>query len=136
MAAKQRVLLFLVVVLLTASCGPESIIKEVKPCQGPEVDNWFKDTYRRIEVVNSDPNLTTDDLQKLYDQQQKQMTHICMSQAQEYATNIFYHQWQASQAIREGDLDKSFDHLKTAKEAYDMMVQEINRLAKEYDWEQ
>ena len=57
-----------------------------------------------------------------------------MTQAQEFAVGIFYHELQATYAIEQGDSNKSLDQFMQAKDSYDKMVIELKRLSEEYAW--
>ena len=134
---KNNPLLFFfgVLVLLSISCGGQQpMIVELKPCQGPEVTSWLEDTFQRIDKAYNSTELTTEELERIYQSQQNQVTHVCMTQAQEFAVGIFYHELQATYAIEQGDSNKSLDQFMQAKDSYDKMVIELKRLSEEYAW--
>lgn len=108
-----------------------SQIKELGPCGGRAVDQWFDESDVILAEFDYDLQLT----EQAYLAQQNVETPECLLELQAISVDLYYNAWLAEQAFARGDIGTANYYDDQALAAYDQLELEIERLIAEQGWE-
>jgi len=113
-------------------------------CSDYDVYDWLEDTEQRMSEHELDwsswDENTPDDAflflsrraENRYKEQDDEIAPVCLRKLQMITVNVFFYEWMAYSSIYDGNYDNALGYIEDYANEADKMLDELNRLEKEY----